>query len=150
MTAKGLRLPLPIKLWRPSEPKVTRLRNGKISVIFSRFRSLVCTSDYSGEIYPSQISDSIENQSTDGFVSLTAIKASAAFSVPFMCKIQVMGLTLLELFLGLNTVYLPTRLRREIHSQNRFQCNIFTVHLFKETHPTMTVLNNQPPVSPGE
>lgn len=61
MTAKGLRLPPLIKLWKPPEPKVTRLRNGKVSVIFSRFRSLVCTSDYSAEIYPSQISDGIEN-----------------------------------------------------------------------------------------
>ena len=54
----------------------------------------------------------------DSAAFTAATKASAAFSV--LCvKIQVPGLTLLELMLSLDTVHLAPRLRKR-NSQDRF------------------------------
>jgi hypothetical protein len=77
---------------------------------------------YSGKINPSQIFDSADDEARDVFIRKTAAKkASDAFSE-----------VLLEVLLGLYTIYLVTRLRKEINSQNRFQCNALLFLYLKE------------------
>lgn len=68
----------------------------------------------SGEIYPSQVSGGFEDWICERFISLTSeTKVSDAFSLPFGCKNQPIGLGLLELpLLSLDTNYPGTRLRK--------------------------------------
>lgn len=91
------------------------------------------------------------DQVSDHFVSLTtATKTSAACSVLSVCETKATGLSLLELLLGQNTIYLATRLRKRDRLTEQISIEVFSITLLKGTFFTMTVLSNQPSVSPSK
>lgn len=67
-----------------------------------------------------------------------------------MCETKATGLSPLELLLGQNTIYLATRLRKRDRLTEQISIEVFSITLLKGTFFTMTVLSNQPSVSPSK